>query len=63
MQRLRANGYESKPPRTIQTVKTRYIVFSDGAQLSFPTAEQFASSGSTVKWNNIYFNVALREAN
>jgi hypothetical protein len=63
LQRLCVNGYDNKPPRTIQTVKTRYIIFSDGAQLTFPTAEQFKCFGNIVKWNNLYFNVALKESN
>ena len=63
LERLCVNGFDKKPPRTIQTVKTRYIVFSDGAQLTFPTAEQFHSQGDVIKWNTLYYRVALKEAN
>lgn len=63
LERLCVNGFDKKPPRTIQTVKSRYIVFSDGAQLTFPTAEQFHSQGDVIKWNTLYYRVALKEAN
>jgi len=62
LERLAFNGYSACPPRTIQAVHSRYIVFADGAHLAFPRREEFDSKDDFILWGRLAYRLGIVEA-
>src|ERR1017187_10530010 len=61
LERLDFNGYRASPPRTIQAVHSRYIVFEDGAHLTFPRRDEFASREDFILWGRLANRIGIAE--
>lgn len=59
LERLEFNGYRASPPRTIQAVHSRYIVFEDGAHLTFPRSEEFDSREDFILWGRLAYRLGI----
>jgi hypothetical protein len=61
LERLDFNGYRASPPRTIQSVHSRYIVFEDGAHLTFPRRDEFDSREDFILWGRLAYRIGIAE--
>jgi len=59
LERLDFNGYRTSPPRTIQAVHSRYIVFEDGAHLTFPLRNEFDSREDFILWGRLAYRLGI----
>jgi hypothetical protein len=59
LERLDFNGYRASPPRTIQSVHARYIVFEDGAHLNFPRRDEFDSREDFILWGRLAYRIGI----
>jgi hypothetical protein len=61
LERLDFNGYRASPPRTIQAVHSRYIVFEDGAHLTFPRRDEFDCREDFILWGRLAYRIGIAE--
>jgi hypothetical protein len=61
LERLDFNGYRASPPRTIQAVHSRYIVFEDGAHLTFPRRDEFDSREDFILWGRLAYRIGIAD--
>ena len=61
LERLDFNGYRASPPRTIQSVHSRYIVFEDGAHLNFPRGEELDSREDFILWGRLAYRIGIAD--
>ena len=61
LERLDFNGYRASPPRTIQAVHSRYIVFEDGAHLTFPRRDEFDCREDFILWGRLAYRIGITE--
>ena len=61
LERMDLNGYRASPPRTIQAVHSRDIVFEDGAYLTFPRRDEFDSRGDFILWGRLAYRIGIAE--
>ena len=61
LERLDFNGYRASPPRTIQVVHSRYIVFEDGAHLNFPLGEELDSREDFILWGRLAYRIGIAD--
>jgi hypothetical protein len=59
LERLAFNGFAALPPRTILAVHSRYIVFEDTAQLTFPRREEFESREDFILWGRLVYRLGM----
>jgi hypothetical protein len=61
LERLDFNGYRASPPRTIQSVHSRYVVFEDGAHLTFPRRDEFESREDFILWGRLAYRIGIAD--
>ena len=61
LERLDFNGYRASPPRTIQSVHSRYVVFEDGAHLTFPRRDEFDCREDFILWGRLAYRIGIAE--